>query len=413
MPPKKTKGTGAMGVSDSIMLMENALHSYYEKKALDKTQKSNSTSSLNTTKPVKLTAMNKSQLQKLKSSTQISSSTPSVNVSPSLIKFPSTLESSIQLQSSKPNNEALPKAHSSLAIINQTPTSNARKSFSQNLTPRANRSSGQNWTPLAPQSSGHQSRLINESSSNQDVSNNGFVLASNYESCLMKKLDFLIGTQNKIIEDLELLKVTSLENQRYIQECQENQGKIKENHGIIMDQLKGLLKKNRGKITGVPPVLPFKTVDDIEAFNSCDEATYDSVVDYFIYLGGMNIRDCLSSFFKDSLHLSSELLDKISYRGASGHFKLQGTNFDKACEEAASANKHFSTTESEFHSAMMNALKCVKESLRRKKKKNTGPSDGERPPKRNRVPPKRKRKRRLSKKKMEKTLTVRNTITQN
>ncbi|KAL7289989.1 hypothetical protein TKK_0015721 [Trichogramma kaykai] len=322
MPPKKTKGTGAMGVSDSIMLMENALHSYYEKKALDKTQKSNSTSSLNTTKPVKLTAMNKSQLQKLKSSTQISSSTPSVNVSPSLIKFPSTVESSIQLQSSKPNNEALPKAHSSLAIINQTPTSNARKSFSQNLTPRANRSSGQNWIPLAPQSSGHQSRLINESSSNQD------------------------------------------------------------NH---YGPVKRTVKKNRGKITGVPPVLPFKTVDDIEAFNSCDEATYDSVVDYFIYLGGMNIRDCLSSFFKDSLHLSSELLDKISYRGASGHFKLQGTNFDKACEEAASANKHFSTTESEFHSAMMNALKCVKESLRRKKKKNTSPSDGERPPKRNRV----------------------------
>ncbi|XP_025264632.1 uncharacterized protein LOC105255152 isoform X1 [Camponotus floridanus] len=67
-----------------------------------------------------------------------------------------------------------------------------------------------------------------------------------------------------------------------------------ENHVMLLRLTKA---KNR-RVQLMPKCFPFKSIESLINFDNATDELYDEVVDYFIYIGGLNPIDCAAMYFK-------------------------------------------------------------------------------------------------------------------
>lgn len=141
----------------------------------------------------------------------------------------------------------------------------------------------------------------------------------------------------------------------------------KENENNLM--LRHLYKARNRKVRNMPKCLPFTSIENFVQFNNASDELYNEVVDYFIYLGGLNPIDCAAIYFKHAFESTEKVSLEMTWHGTKCLTALKVTRFAQACEDAMSSNLNFSKPRrNEFEDSMIKALKSTKERFRRHQK---------------------------------------------
>ncbi|XP_076299001.1 uncharacterized protein LOC143218018 [Lasioglossum baleicum] len=111
-----------------------------------------------------------------------------------------------------------------------------------------------------------------------------------------------------------------------------------------------------------PDCLPLCSVAEVGNFESGPAEVYDSVVEYFVELGGYSLKEVVNASFKEAL--SDTVAASYTWSGANGTRPLYRTRIIHAIFAAAMRNKYFSTTKRDFGKAAKAALKAAKQRIR-------------------------------------------------
>ncbi|KAM0735266.1 hypothetical protein ACS0PU_010414 [Formica fusca] len=174
------------------------------------------------------------------------------------------------------------------------------------------------------------------------------------------------ANKNNMIEHTNIINVFKKLFQKLNQCLDIIEKRESENHAMLLQLTKA---KNR-RVQLMPKCFPFKSVESLIQFDNAGNEIYDEVIDYFIYLGGLNPIDCAAIYFKCAFENVEKISLEVTWHGTKHLKALKVTRFAHACEDAISSNLNFpKPRRDEFDDAMIKALKSTKERFRRQQKR--------------------------------------------
>ncbi|XP_025993737.1 uncharacterized protein LOC105202943 [Solenopsis invicta] len=128
-----------------------------------------------------------------------------------------------------------------------------------------------------------------------------------------------------------------------------------------------LLKKkviNKGNIPNKSNMLPLHTIEEFERFEELPPKELDDIVDYFIHIGGFNLRETITFIINEAM--TPEVTTHFTWWGNKNKRQLFDTKLMHTIFRAVRANKNFESPDRKmFQKCVMNALQATKQKHRR------------------------------------------------
>ncbi|KAL7297206.1 hypothetical protein TKK_0009612 [Trichogramma kaykai] len=187
--------------------------------------------------------------------------------------------------------------------------------------------------------------------------------AATISSTIIQKMDYVVSCLNTKFDELSK-QVIDLNSK--CDELASNQQTINESIQKLI-----IMMKNERKPASIPSFLPFRTVEEITAFDDCNIEEFNDLVRYLTHVGEPNISRCASIFLNKGIAVQGEILDHLTWQGVR-NTGLKTTKFFEACTNAINTLIIPNPLSYELNKPFENGLKALKEQLRRQRFDETG-----------------------------------------
>ncbi|KAL0098966.1 hypothetical protein PUN28_020907 [Cardiocondyla obscurior] len=151
---------------------------------------------------------------------------------------------------------------------------------------------------------------------------------------------------------------------------------IMESQYKIVSNILKCVQISRATTSSKPDIFPISSKEEMDTFEDADNDTYATVVNYFHYIGGFNLKEAVNLCLKESL--SDAFTAEITWWGREeAKISLYDTKLTKAIYDAMCRNPHIEKPQrSEFQRQMRTALKTAKERYRHRQRNQQRPAIG-------------------------------------
>ncbi|XP_067204127.1 uncharacterized protein [Linepithema humile] len=155
--------------------------------------------------------------------------------------------------------------------------------------------------------------------------------------------------------------------------------KILRNQEQHLNEINLQLKRNNDtSIPKKPEYFPMQSVECLDKFENCSIEEYQNTVSYFIFLGGLNPKECVTAMIKESI--TDDFSVNITWSGYGNTVEIASRKLTRAIYEALARNNNFpKPMVTELQEAITEGLRNAKQRVRnREKEKNDKREKGKR-----------------------------------